>query len=173
MIYGETKLNPTSMITTLTRTILALSVILLFSVFQPIFAQKQSVFFPHASLKEAFARGQQQGKLIFMVVQTKWCEPCPKLEKVWGHQDLAQHFNHHFVNIMIDMESPEGKQLAEAMHINALPAMFFLEPNGNIVHKSVGVKDYEAMMSFAKNALIRSTQGVIGKNELVTLTPNK
>jgi thiol-disulfide isomerase/thioredoxin len=95
----------------------------------------QSVRFLNNNIDGAIAMAQSRDQLIFVDTYAPWCIPCKKQEKEFRDPDLANYFNRTFVNIRIDMDSPEGKQLHKKYDVIFLPTMMILDPTGRVKFK--------------------------------------
>ncbi len=108
-----------------------------------------------------------RGKVVFLNFWATWCGPCrmemPSMEKLW--QEFKEE---EFVILAIDIrERPEKVmsfvieeslsfpvlldetgQLAGAYGIRGIPTTFFLNPEGEIVGKAVGARDWAVENSF-------------------------
>ena len=66
------------------------------------------------TLEEARRLAYQQHKLIFFNCYADWAGPCMAMDKyVFSDPEFADFLNKKFVNLIIDMKAPEGKELAK------------------------------------------------------------
>ncbi|KKM09994.1 hypothetical protein SY88_15155 [Clostridiales bacterium PH28_bin88] len=55
--------------------------------------------------------------------------------------------------VIVDLDTPEGKQLAVEYDVYYIPAFFFLDGTGKAVAKDVGYKSRQEMDTYLKNLL--------------------
>ena len=82
---------------------------------------------------------QEQDKYIFMDCYTSWCGPCKQMaQTTFVDPDVAALFNEKFINVKVDMEKGEGKELSKRYGVRAYPTLNFIHGDGEIVHCVVG-----------------------------------
>lgn len=108
---------------------------------------ENGIRFIKSSVEEAQKKAQQEHKLIFMDCYTTWCGPCKMLsKKIFTKDTVGNYFNQRFINIKVDMETTEGKELAKRYNIKSYPTLLLLNPDGTLVHKIIGaVSAYELL----------------------------
>ena len=103
--------------------------------------------FEESTFDEALKKAKDQGKLLFMDCYTTWCGPCKMMSnQVFKQKYVGDYFNQHFVNLKMDMEKGEGKDLQKRYEVNAFPTMFLLDGAGNVIYKILGGRDVRAFM---------------------------
>ena len=103
--------------------------------------------FEESTFDEALKKAKDQGKLLFMDCYTTWCGPCKMMSnQVFKQKYVGDYFNQHFVNLKMDMEKGEGKDLQKRYEVNAFPTMFLLDGDGNVIYKILGGRDVRAFM---------------------------
>lgn len=89
--------------------------------------------------KEALNQARKEDKLIFMDCYTSWCGPCKMMAKtVFTDPEVSALFNEKFVNVKMDMEKGEGKELKDRYRVSAYPTLNFINGDGEVVHTVVG-----------------------------------
>lgn len=122
--------------------------------FSSIISYSQGIEFFEGSWDEALREAQQDDKIIFVDAYAKWCGPCKKMAKnVFTQDHVGRFFNERFINIKMDMEEPEGIKFGRNYPVGAFPTLFFLDSDGNVLQKSVGGKQAEALLALADKAI--------------------
>lgn len=128
----------------------------LFSSCFTVFAQdskKGGVEFFEGSFKAALAKAKKENKLVLFDAYTTWCGPCKVLKtKVFPDKELGEYINKRFVSIGVDMEAGEGIQLANQYPLDGYPTIFFLDPDGKVKRKVLGLPrgGAQELLSIAK-----------------------
>lgn len=103
-----------------------------------------------AQIKEA---AKKSNKLIFLDAYASWCGPCKAMARdVFTKSAVGNYFNAQFINAKIDMEEGEGVQIAERYKVTAYPTLYFIDGDGNMVHKVLGYKDVDQLLQAGRNA---------------------
>jgi thioredoxin-related protein len=88
---------------------------------------------------EALDKAKQENKLIFLDAYTTWCAPCKQMDKeVFRATSVGEAYNATFINVQKDMEKDEGIDLAKKLNIKAYPTLFFINGEGEMVHRVAG-----------------------------------
>lgn len=107
--------------------------------------------FEKTSFAEALKKAKDEGKYLFMDCYTTWCGPCKMMsEKVFTLQDVGEYFNSNFVNLKVDMEKKEGRELQKKYGVEAFPTMFLLDGDGNVVYRIRGAREPHVFMAMIK-----------------------
>jgi thiol:disulfide interchange protein len=115
------------------------------------------VYFSNVSWDTAIKTAAQLNKYVFVDAYASWCGTCRLLKRTtFRDKSVAEFFNRHFVNVSIDMESSQGKLLAEKWGIKAYPTLIVFDSHGQPVLEEVGFLKPRDLLSFAKTALERS-----------------
>ncbi len=100
----------------------------------------KGVNFFHGTFKEALAKAKKENKLVMMDCYTVWCGPCKMLKsKVFTDKGLGDVMNSKYVCIAVDYENGEGPAIAEKYPVEGFPTLFFMDANGKVKKKVVGV----------------------------------
>ncbi len=114
----------------------------------------QGISFFHGTWDEALEEAQKTDKIIFVDAYAKWCGPCKAMAKnVFTQEKVGMYFNENFISIKMDMEEKEGIAFGRKFPVSAYPTLFFVSGEGELIKKSVGGKQVEALITLAKNAI--------------------
>jgi thioredoxin-related protein len=118
------------------------------------FAQNRAIKFETGSFADVLAKAKKENKPIMMDAYTTWCGPCKMMDKqVFTNDTVADYFNANFIGYKSDMEKSEGKELAKRYEVMAYPNFLFINPDGSILHRSVGARPPQAFVEVGKDAL--------------------
>lgn len=99
----------------------------------------QGIIFETGSLQDALDKARKENKPVFVDCFTSWCGPCHMMStQVFPSKEAGDFFNSRFVNIKIDMEKGEGKELLKRWKIAAFPTYLILNNDGEPVYTSQG-----------------------------------
>lgn len=106
--------------------------------------------FEKSTLADAMKKAKAQGKLLFVDCYTTWCGPCRQMSnQIFVQESVGAVFNKRFINIKVDMEQEEGRELGKKQGINAYPTLLFMDGDGNIVKKVVGGRSADTLLKIA------------------------
>ncbi|MEC3908836.1 thioredoxin domain-containing protein [Tamlana sp. 2201CG12-4] len=113
----------------------------------------QGIEFQSYTFDDALAKAKKEDKLIFIDCYTQWCGPCKVLTKsIFPQKEVGDFFNKKFISLKMDMEAGEGINLAKKYTISAYPTLLFLDANGDVIRKEVGMKRADELIKNAKDA---------------------
>lgn len=114
----------------------------------------KGIDFFHGSFKEALAKADKEGKLVFMDAYTTWCGPCRRMSSnVFPDAAVGEFYNANFINIKVDMEKGEGPELGAKYSVRSYPTFLFLGADGKVVHSIGGARPAEAFIELGRDAL--------------------
>ena len=114
----------------------------------------QGIKFEDYTYEKALAKAKAENKMVFIDCYTVWCAPCKKLAKeVFPQERVGDFFNEHFVSIKMDMEKDEGIELGVFYNVHSFPTLLFLNAQGELVHRVVGLREAESLIKEAKVAI--------------------
>jgi thiol-disulfide isomerase/thioredoxin len=130
-------------------------------------------FVENKSWKEVLAMAKKENKLIFLDAYATWCGPCKYMQKnVFTDDAVGDFYNTSFINVAMDMEKGEGVELSEKYDLSSYPTLFFINSDGEVIHKSVGALESVDFLALGKDALNPSTQYyTVKKNITASTTP--
>lgn len=109
---------------------------------QPVDFQAETesgIHFFKGTMADAQVKADVEKKLIFMDVYATWCGPCKRLKtKTFSEKKVGDLFNNRFVNLAIDGETEEGRQIMKKYGLTSYPTLMFLKPDGSIVEVALG-----------------------------------
>lgn len=114
---------------------------------------QQSIKFEESNFASILAKAKTEKKLVFMDAYASWCGPCKLMEKnVFTDKNVADFYNKNFINVRIDMEKGEGKELAMKYGVRSYPTFLFLNAEGEIVGKELGYIKSEEFLELGKKS---------------------
>lgn len=130
-------------------------------------ASAQVKFTHHLSWSQIKYQARQENKYIFADVYTTWCQPCKMLDKeIFTQPNVGEFMNNHFINVHVQFDStaqdneevkawyPDVQTINQIKKIQAFPTLLFFDPQGNLVHYSVGAPLVdESFINIAKDAM--------------------
>lgn len=91
------------------------------------------------SFEEALQKARETKKPIFFNCFADWAVPCHGMNKlVFSDQAFADWMDKHFVNLFIDVTTPEGRPFAEKYNARMMAHYLILDADGNVIHRIVG-----------------------------------
>lgn len=122
-------------------------------------ANAQGIKFRKGTWAEIKAQAKAEKKHIFVDAFTTWCGPCKWLsKKIFPQAKVGEFFNKNYVSFKLDMEKGEGIDFAKKYKVRAYPTLVYFNPQGEMVHKSVGAYPAKVLLKHANNALSPETQ---------------
>lgn len=100
------------------------------------------------------AQAKEEKKIIFVKTYTNWCGTCKWMERnTFTNDAVISFFNDTFINIRLNMEKKRSEPFGKDYPVAAYPTMFFIHPDGRVLHKIVGGRTPAELISEAKHAL--------------------
>jgi thioredoxin 1 len=116
---------------------------------------KYSIRFYKGSLENAAASAKKENRQLFVMVHASWCAVCKKIKReVLPQKELGDFFNAHFVNIMVDFDSDEGKILRKQYEVTGTPTFLYLSAQGRLLNKTSGFQGPGELIAAAKDLKI-------------------
>ena len=75
---------------------------------------------------------------------------------VFPLKSVGDFMNVRFVNVKIDMETDEGRELAKRYGVKAFPTMLLLDAEGEVISKIVGSQSPDVFLEKVKEGLKQS-----------------
>lgn len=108
--------------------------------------------FTEASWKDILKKAKAEKKVIFLDAYASWCGPCKLLQKnVFTKKAVGDYYNSKFINVKMDMEKGEGPALAQVYPLEAYPTLLYIDGNGKILRKVLGLQTPEALIAIGKS----------------------
>lgn len=99
----------------------------------------QHILFDNSSWAALLQQAKATDKLIFVDAYTTWCGPCKTMAReVFTDSTIAKFYNDHFINTQINAEQGEGVIFSRKYRVRAYPSLFFINGNGEVVHRATG-----------------------------------
>jgi thioredoxin-related protein len=116
----------------------------------------QGIEFFSGTWQEAVEAAKKQDKLLFVDAYATWCGPCKKMARdVFTTKEAGDYFNRYFINVKMDMERGDGLIFRDSYPVSAFPTLFFIQPDGAVVHKVVGAQATDQLIKLGKFALTK------------------
>lgn len=120
-------------------------------------AKEDGIQFTEASWKDILKKAKAEKKVIFLDAYASWCQPCKLLQKhVFTKRAVGDLYNTKFINVKMDMEKGEGPALSQVYPLEAYPTLLFIDGNGRVLRKVVGLQTPENMIAIGRS--IRSVE---------------
>ncbi|CAM4145681.1 thioredoxin family protein [Flavobacterium antarcticum] len=110
----------------------------------------KGIDFFKGSWEEALEKAKQENKNIFVDFYATWCGPCKQLKKSFKDKEVGAYYNKNFINISIDGETKEGRQLMYRYQIQGYPTLLIFDYNGKVKTKSFGVLKPYILINFGR-----------------------
>ncbi|WP_018623028.1 thioredoxin family protein [Spirosoma luteum] len=112
----------------------------------------EGIQFTEASWKDILKKAKAEKKVIFLDAYASWCGPCKLLQKnVFTKKSVGDYYNSKFINVKMDMEKGEGPALAQVYPLEAYPTLLYIDGNGKILRKVLGLQTPEALIAIGKS----------------------
>ncbi len=135
------------------------TLILAFLYLLPLSSTAQGIQFETGTWEEVKAKAKETNKPIFVDAYTTWCGPCKWMaNNTFTVEEVGTYMNKNFISIKIDMEKGEGITFAKEHKVNVFPTLLYFSANGELMHKGIGAKDAEQLLSLSKDATDPSKQ---------------
>lgn len=119
--------------------------------------KEEGIQFTEASWKDILKKAKAEKKVIFLDAYASWCQPCKLLQKhVFTKRAVGDLYNTKFINVKMDMEKGEGPALSQVYPLEAYPTLLFIDGNGRVLRKVVGLQTPENMIAIGRS--IRSAE---------------
>lgn len=102
---------------------------------------------------KALEEAKNTDKDIFIDTYAPWCVPCKKMDKVFKNKKLASYYNEHFINVKIDVDRLDGKEIASKYDIVFLPTMLIVDKNGYVKLRIDGLKNAQELLNLGDFAV--------------------
>ena len=126
----------------------------------------KGVNFVHGSWDDIQNLALQKEKPIFVKVHADWCLPCKNLDlEIFSENEVGAYYNKHFINYIIDVDSPEGIQFKDRYEVKYLPDLLFFAPNGQLLFRNNNLNNKVQVLAVAYSALHKSASKKETPNE--------
>lgn len=133
---------------------------------------KDGLRLDQGSWTEILAKAKKENKYIIMDCMTTWCGPCKHMDKnIFPLKETGDFFNDKFIAVKVQFDSTANdddrvkswkkdmKEIEKQYAINAYPTYLIFDPNGQLVHRTVGATpDAKTFIAKGKDGLNPETQ---------------
>jgi thiol-disulfide isomerase/thioredoxin len=118
------------------------------------FGATAQIQFEHMSLSEALVKAKKENKPIFVDVHAVWCGPCKRMAATaFVDAGVTELYNKNFINVKIDGEKADGPAVMQQYGITAFPTLLYINPDGTLFRKSVGMADAASLVKKGNEVL--------------------
>lgn len=111
----------------------------------------EGIQFFKITFQEALEKAKTEKKPIFLDFYATWYGPCKMLKKhTFSDKEVGNYYNANYINIAIDGETKEDRDLANKYGIQGYPTLLILDKNGNQVAEQVGFVESHILVNFGK-----------------------
>lgn len=115
--------------------------------------QKEGIQFTKKAWKDVLVLAKAEKKIIFIDAYTTWCGPCKRMSRnVFPDKMVGELYNKQFVNVKMDMEKGEGRELASKYAVKVYPTLLFIDSNGELMHRSAGFHTVPQFIKLGQDA---------------------
>ncbi len=116
--------------------------------------KKNGILFFKATWAESLQAAKAEDKFIFLHVYATWCAPCKDLKKkTFKDSDVGDYFNKNFINVRIDAEKDEGREIARKYQVTSYPTLFIVDYKGNRVARTTGFMKPRILINFGRRVI--------------------
>ena len=118
------------------------------------------------SWEQVKEKAKTENKYIFLDCYASWCGPCKAMDReTYPKEKVGNYMNEHFISLKVQADTSKQdddriKQFYRDAHflmheykINAFLYFLFFSPDGKFVHKEVGFKGEDDLISISKDAM--------------------
>jgi thiol:disulfide interchange protein len=104
-------------------------------------------------LSTVLEQAKAEKKAVFVECFATWCGPCKMMDKqVFRKKVVYDYLNAHFLNYHLDVDQPEGKKIAGKYKVLGIPTVLFLDPDGKVLKRQVGLMDEGQFQDLSEEA---------------------
>ena len=117
-------------------------------------AQEKGIqFVKGLNWEQVKAKAKQENKYILMDCYTSWCGPCKVMDNsVFPDETIGEIANAKFISVKVQFDEDEAgdalkkewlaqsRTFAKEYKVSGYPTLLFFNPDGEIVHKTVGLQ---------------------------------
>jgi thioredoxin-related protein len=124
----------------------------------------QRINFHTKGLQAVFKKAKTEHKLVFILVESKHCAVCRRLDRDLGKGgEYSAVFNENFCSYKVYADDMLKQFQAQNWGVTKVPTMIFMNENHKIVHFAEGYNDIIGLTAEAKKAINTSTNTLTSK----------
>lgn len=113
--------------------------------------KEKGIAFTEAGWEETLKKAENENRMIFLDIYATWCGPCKRLELfTFSNQQVGDYFNENFINITVDGESEEGRELVRKYGIRGYPSLLIIDHNGEVKKFTTGYHSAKQLLKWAR-----------------------
>ncbi len=117
-------------------------------------ASDTSIVFRDIPYARLFETAAAEKKMVFMYFHFDGCGACVKMEKTaFRDKEVAEFYNSRFVSLDVNTRKDEGIETNKVYNVRMHPTFLFLDDEGKILHKIVGVFSPDSFVMEAQRVL--------------------
>lgn len=122
-------------------------------------AQMATINFIENDYKSALEQSKISKKPIFVMVYATWCPHCNKMKStVLKDPTIVAFFNTNYINVMMDGESPTGKDFMKKFRVTSFPTFLYLNEKETHLYSTGGEFTAQEFILESQKALNPNTQ---------------
>ncbi len=116
---------------------------------------KPSTQFYTCSWQEVQRIALHQDKPIFVEVYATDNETTQSYDLLFNDTEVSTYYNANFINYRVDYNSDLGKLFRQQYHVGSASELLFLDTDGTIMYRKIGLRGKNEMLTLAQTALSR------------------
>lgn len=93
-----------------------------------------------------FAASKASDLPVMIFYKAKWCPWCQKMDSTFADSGVALLVERNFIAVKVDIE--DDAPIAAQYHVKKIPALVFLNSNGQVLDKTYGYKTPTSMIQW-------------------------
>lgn len=112
---------------------------------------EKGIQFYQGSWNEALHLAKEENKLVFLDIYATWCGPCKRLKaNTFPDEAVGEFYNTNFINLALDGEKGEGRELARKYAIKGYPTLLFVDHTGAVVARTAGYHNPDKFLDLGR-----------------------
>ena len=117
-------------------------------------AADTTIVFRPISYSEVFELAKQEQKAVFMYFHFDGCGACVNMEKTaFVNKRVTDFYNENFICFEVNTRKGEGIEINKIYNVKLHPSFLYMDENGEILHKIVGIYSPEEFVLQAQTSL--------------------